>query len=414
MGIVIAYMAAIQLGLGALSATPFLYHRYKIGKWLMSAPPLSIPNVDESLLPQISLVLPLWNEELVVERKLADIAKQEYPSDKLQLIIIDSASTDSTLSLVEEWLKKIPKQYLDVKVIKMPSRQGKTAAIQKAFLSADIGSEVFAMTDADAMLNEGALMRMGAWFTNDDIGAVGGIPQRFSVNETRYSENESRYRDLFSMQRLAESMIDSTPFLEGSIMGIRSSLFNEDTLNVYANADDAQLAIAARMAGYRSIIDKGMSFIEPIPPTRHEYMQQKVRRAQGLQRLLFKWRKKRVGAKAGLKQYSSILKWLGFMHIEVPWMVTVGSLLAILKWVLVIISQSTNPFILATMVLDVVVYGGWFARIGGLKIPGTELIATFMDSMYALLKAQLLLLRGKSLHLWPQGKGVREAWAKEK
>jgi hypothetical protein len=66
------------------------------------------------------------------------------------------------------------------------------------------------------------------------------------------------------------------------------------------------------------------------------------------------------------------------------------------------------------MVLDVVVYGGWFARIGGLKIPGTELIATFMDSMYALLKAQLLLLRGKSLHLWPQGKGVREAWAKEK
>lgn len=411
MGVVV-YVAGVQLGIGLLSAAPFIYHRYRIGKWLRSAPPLSLPQISNSKLPTMTLVLPLWNEELIIRKKLDDLAKQEYPKDKLRLLIIDSASTDSTLPIVKSWIEENNSTFSMIEIIEMSTRLGKTAAINKAFNAAKKSSKILAMTDADAMLSAGSLLRLGAWFENPEIGAVGGTPRRFSAEQTEHGEIEHGYRDLFSMQRLAESMIDSTPFLEGSIMAIRSSIFDKTRLNEFANADDAQLAVSARMSGSRSIVDEKLIFIEPIPPTRREHMQQKVRRAQGLQRLLFTWRRKKGGMeKTG--PFSSIMKWQGIMHLEVPWLVATGTAVAALKWIFVLANGGTSALVYFTMVLDLLVFGGWFSRRIGLKIPGSKLITMFMDSMYALIKAQILLLRGKSLHLWPQGKGVRKAWLNE-
>ena len=63
------------------------------------------------------------------------------------------------------------------------------------------------MTDADAMLERGCLQRMMQWFADPMIGAVGAVPNRVGGRQ-----DEALHRAAWEAMRLAESMVDSTPF----------------------------------------------------------------------------------------------------------------------------------------------------------------------------------------------------------
>ena len=408
---VVATLATFQLLAGGIAALPFIIHRFRVGRWAGQST-LAVPGVELQNLPHMTLVIPAWNEELLIESKLSALAQQEYPRDKLAVIFIDSASSDATLSLVKSWHEKHKSAFANFTTIEMPKRLGKTAAIAQAFDSASSSSEILAMTDVDARLEPGSLKRLGAWFSNPEIGAVGATPERFTVSESSHGKTEKVYRDMFSIQRLGESARDSTPFLEGSLLGIRRSVYSGSILDTTSNADDAQLAVAARLAGLRAIQDPGLIFREPIPPTYGEHKEQKVRRAQGLQRLLWRHRSHWFSRSQGA--WGGILGIQGVMHLLVPWIVLVGCAFAVLKWCLLLTGLELGVFIIATLIIDGWVFGSWLLHRFGLRLPLTSLPATFLDSMNALLIAQFKLLSGESMHLWEQGVGVREAWLKEK
>ena len=68
----------------------------------LSQEPMKIPPVPE-IWPSLTIVLPVRNEEIVLRKKLENLENQEYPIDKIELIVIDSNSHDSTLEILEEW-----------------------------------------------------------------------------------------------------------------------------------------------------------------------------------------------------------------------------------------------------------------------------------------------------------------------
>ena len=424
---VVATLATFQLVAGGIAALPFIIHRLRVGKWAGQST-LALPDVEPQDLPQMTLVIPAWNEELLIEDKLSALAQQEYPRHKLEAIFIDSASTDNTVDLVKTWLVENPTAFADFIIIEMEKRLGKTAAIAQAFGSAALSSEILVMTDVDARLDPGSLLRLGAWFSNPEIGAVGATPQRFTTNSggtgagagtdvSRVTSGghgltEKIYRDMFTIQRLGESARDSTPFLEGSLLGIRRTVYSDSTLDTNSNADDAQLAVAARLAGLRAIQDPALIFREPIPPTYGEHKEQKVRRAQGLQRLL--WRNRSHWFSRNQGAWGGIMGVQGIMHLLIPWIVLAGCVFAVLKWCLILTGLELNIFIITTLVIDGWVFGSWLLHRFALRLPLTSLPATFLDSMNALLIAQFKLLSGDSMHLWEQGVGVRKAWLEEK
>ena len=169
-------LVAAELSAAGLAALPFIIHRYRISRW-MQKEPLQPSGNGKKL--GLTLVLPVWNEEKVIIEKLENLASQDFPRKNLELLIIDSASTDSTVSLVEDWLKKNAKEFPDYRLIRMEQRLGKTEAVKRAFDAAADDKPLIAMTDADAMLvDEGALTRLVSWFNDPTIGAVGGAPER--------------------------------------------------------------------------------------------------------------------------------------------------------------------------------------------------------------------------------------------
>ena len=392
-------LVAAELSAAGLAALPFIIHRYRISRW-MQKEPLQPSGNGKKL--GLTLVLPVWNEEKVIIEKLENLASQDFPRKNLELLIIDSASTDSTVSLVEDWLKKNAKEFPDHRLIRMEQRLGKTEAVKRAFDAAADDKPLIAMTDADAMLvDEGALTRLVSWFNDPTIGAVGGTPERKEEVAKTHIKLESTYRDLFTKQRIAESRADSTPFLEGSLVGFRKEYIDTALLDCGSNADDSQLATMARLNGGRSIQDSELVFTEGTPASSAGRRQRKVRRAQGLCRHL--WRNRGAWFSKQHGEFNKILRFQAFMHLFVPWLLLIAMMLGFSRWFMTIGDSSLlEGWLLPVFMLEIIILTALVGVFANLKIPGIGFLQTFMDAMWSLMTAHLLILKGDSLHIWEQ------------
>ena len=83
--------------------------------------------MDRSFQPKISILIPVHNEEDVIESKLRNIKTVSYPPEKIELILADDASDDGTLVRVENFLNAHPN--FDVKIVKQRPHEGKSAAL---------------------------------------------------------------------------------------------------------------------------------------------------------------------------------------------------------------------------------------------------------------------------------------------
>ena len=104
--------------------------------------PPSAPVVHEW--PTVSIHLPIYNERSVVSRLLNSCVRLDYPREKLEILVIDD-STDDTTEIVKAYSARFPDL---VKVIRRHSREGfKAGALQEA-LSRSHG-DFIAIFDAD-------------------------------------------------------------------------------------------------------------------------------------------------------------------------------------------------------------------------------------------------------------------------
>src|SRR5260370_27294541 len=76
--------------------------------------------------PTISVIIPTYNEATVINEKLSNISLSNYPSDRIDAIVVDSGSTDNTASLAKEFF---PQSHLKGQVLKEKNRNGKSGAL---------------------------------------------------------------------------------------------------------------------------------------------------------------------------------------------------------------------------------------------------------------------------------------------
>ena len=235
---------------------------------------LSRPEIHKTH-PKITIFLPIRNESLVIEEKIREILESNYPTSRMEILIIDSSSEDNSVSIAEGILRK----ELGDKGWKIvfAKELGKSYAVRMALETID--TEIFVMMDSDARSKSDSIEKMIAWFQDESIGGVCG-------SKSEINDVEVAYRSRFNSLRKWESFIDSTPIFEGSICAFRLSSFAGLTPDVRINADDSQMAINVRRNGYRAIMDSEIKFTEPINHNRPIY--RKIRRAQGLSRIFWK------------------------------------------------------------------------------------------------------------------------------
>jgi cellulose synthase/poly-beta-1,6-N-acetylglucosamine synthase-like glycosyltransferase len=223
----------------------------------------------------ISIVIPTYNEEKTIARKLDNTIELNHPKDDLEIVITDS-SDDGTVEIIEEYRRS-----KDIKIVLIheDERRGLPHGLNVGYSAAT--GDIVVKTDCDAILDKNALKYAIESFRDEKIGCVTGRAVPIG------SKEEEAYRDINMRIQMWESKIDSTIIAHGPFMAFRRELLvpiDEDSL-----ADDSEISLKIRRQGYRSILNPDIIFYERTPKGREE---QKIRRASGLIRLL--WRNKNL------------------------------------------------------------------------------------------------------------------------
>ncbi len=121
-------------------------------------------------LPRMTVQLPIYNEQFVVDRLVESICKLEYPKDKLEIQVLDD-STDDTVALAQAVVERYAALGHPITYIHRTNRGGfKAGALQNGMQTAK--GEFIAIFDADFVPPEDWLLRVVHHFTNPGIGMV--------------------------------------------------------------------------------------------------------------------------------------------------------------------------------------------------------------------------------------------------
>jgi cellulose synthase/poly-beta-1,6-N-acetylglucosamine synthase-like glycosyltransferase len=136
-----------------------------------------VRNQTPKQLPKISIIVPVKNEEKVVERILLALLKLNYPHNKREIIVVEDGSTDKTADICAEYSKHYPHQ---IKFIHQPESYGKPSALNRALKYAK--GEIVAIFDADNVPEPNALINVAKYFENSLVAAVQGRQHSINAN----------------------------------------------------------------------------------------------------------------------------------------------------------------------------------------------------------------------------------------
>ncbi len=198
---------------------------------------------DESFFPTVGVVVPVYNEEAVVKKKIENILALDYPENKLGVWIGSDCSTDATHAIVKAMGD--PRVHLWVAA----KRGGKTEVINR--LAPQVPAEVLLFTDANTMHRRDSLRKMVRHYADPAVGGVGGqIEHVFSRKEFE----EVLYRSFESRQKVLESRLHSTISAFGGFYSVRKEIFRPIQHNAYSN-DDVLIPMNTIRSRRRMIFD---------------------------------------------------------------------------------------------------------------------------------------------------------------
>jgi cellulose synthase/poly-beta-1,6-N-acetylglucosamine synthase-like glycosyltransferase len=162
-------------------------------------------------MPVVSLIVAAYDEEDVIEAKVADALALDYPRDRLELIVASDGSSDATVERARSAGADL--------VLDLP-RAGKVSAQNAAVEQAS--GEILAFSDANSAWHEDALRRLVEPFADPKVGyACGQV--RFVDSE---GENqEGAYWRYEMAVREMESGLAGVTAGNGAIYAVRADAY---------------------------------------------------------------------------------------------------------------------------------------------------------------------------------------------
>ena len=213
--------------------------------------PRQLPEIDltsepESL-PAITLIIPAHNEAAVINEKIRNLSQLNYPKDKLTIILALDGCSDDTMQVARSAISDHC-QHLDFNLVQYKQNIGKISVLNQQIGS--VRTDLVALNDASALINENGLRYAAASFTDPDAGVV------FATYRLRESgsEGERAYTLFQTNTKAKEAGLDSPIGGHGALYFIRKSLWTPmpaDTIN-----DDFILPMGIIAAGKKGIYDQ--------------------------------------------------------------------------------------------------------------------------------------------------------------
>jgi len=235
----------------------------------------------EGELPGVSILVPAHNEELVIEHTVETLFSSDYPNDRLEIIILDDASTDRT----GEILDSLAAKYSMLRVIhrkKPEGGRGKAAALNSAIPLAKF--DLLAVFDADNIPEPRSLKYLAMQFVLDPN--LGGALGKFrTLNKKKNLLTRFINIEGLSFQWIVQAgrwKLLKIATLPGTNLIVRRTVLNEvGYWDEEALTEDAELSFRILEAGYRIKFVPYAVTWEQEPETLAVWFKQRTRWARG-------------------------------------------------------------------------------------------------------------------------------------
>ena len=235
-----------------------------------------------SELPRVTVQLPIFNEQFVVDRLLQSVCQLDYPREKLEIQVLDD-STDETVAVARGLVGHYSAQGYPITYHHRTNRAGfKAGALHEGMKTAT--GEYIAIFDADFVPPPDFLQRTIHHFTGENIGMV----------QTRWTHINRNYSFLTEVEAI---LLDGHFVLEHSGRARSNVFFNfNGTAGVWRRAaieaaggwqhdtltEDTDLSYRAQLKGWKFIYLQDVECPAELPVEMTAFKTQQARWAKGL------------------------------------------------------------------------------------------------------------------------------------
>ncbi|MBQ9649881.1 MAG: glycosyltransferase family 2 protein [Prevotella sp.] len=367
-----------------------LYIIIRLRRLFKGNPQKTVLPQDEEL-PTMTLMICAYNEEDVVAEKMENTQALDYPKDKLRIMWVTDGSNDRTNELLTA--------YPEVDIVFSPERRGKTAALKHGLR--ELQTRYVAFTDANTMINPGALREIARLFGDPTVGCVSG-EKRVAARKAgeMAAEGEGLYWRYESTLKRWDSELYSAMGAAGELYAIDPTLCRE--VPDEALLDDFMLSMYVVQAGKRIAYTPDAYALEYGSANIHEESKRKRRIAAGGLQSIW-WLRSMLNP---LRQPLVTFQYVS--HRVLRWSITPVAMVLLLLVNILLVAMGAGTFYTVMLILQALFYvmalAGWLLNRYGYK---NKLLYT----AYYFVFMNLNIFRGMA---YLRSHGKNGAWEKAK
>ena len=171
---------------------------------------------DHGYRPSMSVIVPVKNEEAVIESAVNAILNSNYPADKVEVIVVNDGSTDNTGKIVEALAKTNPR----VNLLTLDRNYGKRIAFAEGVKSSK--SQIIVCIDSDTLVEPDALMYLVQPFVDENVVATCGHGYVANKDKNLLTKLQHYwYQDMFRLMKGMESKFGAVSCCSGILAAYR-------------------------------------------------------------------------------------------------------------------------------------------------------------------------------------------------
>ena len=273
---------------------------------------------NDSSLPMVTLVVPAYNEGVVIQAAIRSLLELDYPN--YEIIVIDDGSTDDTY----EKALSIAAESRSVAVRIVTKKNGGKAEALNTGMSLARGEFVLNM-DGDSKLSKNVIRACVRHFDDPRIGAVAGNVKVINRENIWSNIQALEYIEGLAMARKAQSFIRAVNIIPGPLGMFRKSVLQEvkgydhDTF-----AEDCDLTLKLLMRGWHIAYEPDAVAWVETPSRLLDLLKQRYRWTRGILQAISKHSSSLWQPKSGINFY--ILWFMLFEGIIWPFSTILGNL----------------------------------------------------------------------------------------
>ena len=234
--------------------------------------------------PKISVILPAYNEELVIESALDSLLTLDYP--RLEIVVVDDGSSDDTYIKALRYVRRFGEAR--VRLIHQENG-GKSKALNTGLQHAK-GEFVLCM-DGDSSLSQQGLRKAISYFSDPQVGAVAGNIKVRNRRRLLGALQALEYIEGLNLVRRAQAYFNAVGIIPGPFGVFRRSALLE--LGGYEHdtfAEDCDITIKLLGRGWKTCYESTAIAYTEAPSSLLDLIKQRYRWTRGILQVLLKQR----------------------------------------------------------------------------------------------------------------------------